>query len=216
MQNSDVRFSDFMSELVTLVRSYPGLITLAVVVIAAINTGFDLLPNKSSSVLPGILISIYGQYLFVEKMLPEYSHIPKRKYGSLFVASLLGGLGILLGAFLLVLPGLFLAARWSISTPFVVTQGLTGRAALKASWDATEQARWQVFLVFLACSGGLFAVFVALVGAGSVVHLPDGSLVMSILSNTGASLWVVGGWCLGVAIFRRLQPASGKYDDVFA
>jgi hypothetical protein len=84
------------------------------------------------------------------------------KLGALFVTSLLGGLGILLGMILLVVPGLILATWWFVAAPVVMLEDQSGASALGRSRELVRGNGWTVF--------GLFIVVTVLVGiADSII-----------------------------------------------
>ena len=222
MQTSELRFGDIMAGLGSVIRSNAGLVLLATALIAMIDTVFDMTSDKATSaglgMFASVAISVFGQYHFVEALLPGYragTASRKRRYGSLFAAGFLGGLGGALGVVLLVVPGLYLAARWSISTPFIVAEDQASTQSLKSSWHATQDSGWTIFLVLLTLSMAGLAVFATATVIATLAGKQDNALVQSLLTNILVGLWLVGGWCLSVAIFQRLNPASGTYEAVF-
>jgi hypothetical protein len=219
MRASRVSFGDVISNFSEIVRSRLSIIAIAIVSVAALYTVIDLAQTKSIGFIPNILVSIFGQYLFIEAILFGSSRNDlsrKRRFGSLFSAGILSGLGILVGLLLLVLPGIFLIARWSASSAYVVAEDMSGSEALRASWDATDESRWPLFFVYLlgcVIFGLLFCV--TIFGAG-IMQVADDSLAFSIVSNIAVSILVVGGWILGVAVFRCIGPAPNDLETVFA
>ena len=59
-------------------------------------------------------------------------------------------------------------------------------------------------------------VFGAVLFAADAMHFAQGSLALSIASNLWGALFLVGGWLLGVAIYRQLRQATVGFDAVFA
>jgi hypothetical protein len=76
--------------------------------------------------------------------------------GALLVVSLLTGIGVGVGLFLLVVPGLILFTRWSLAVPAVMIEGRSPRAAMRRSAELVQGHGWQVFAIFLFVSGGAF------------------------------------------------------------
>jgi Membrane domain of glycerophosphoryl diester phosphodiesterase len=77
-----------------------------------------------------------------------------KRAGALLGVSLLTGVGVALGLFLLVLPGLILFTRWSLAVPAVMLEGRTPRDAMRRSAELVKGHRWQVFTVFLTVTAG--------------------------------------------------------------
>ena len=220
---SDLKFADVTAECGEVIRAHLGLVLGAIAGITALYTLIDLLPNKNASTFPGALIGIYAQYHFIEALMPEYivaSEGRKRRYWAMFASGFLSSLGIIFGMVFLIVPGLYLMARWSASTPFIVAEGMGGVDALKASWKATDKARWPLFFVISAYCGALvllcLGVGVAIGVTEVIFHQKGNSLVASISTNVLVSMVLVGSWVLSVAIYRCLKPSMAGLAEVFA
>jgi len=219
MQATEINLGGVIAQCVGVITSRIGLTLGTIFLITAGFSLLDLVPNKGASTLPSLIVNLVVQYYFVEALLlegVERSQRRKRRYGSLFLAGLLGSLGIFAGMILLLLPGIFLMARWSISTPFIVADGMNGSEALKASWNATFGSRWTLFVLFLLSCIALGALFLVVILITTVLHLDPDSPFLSVASNFLVSLWLVGGWILGVGIYRCLRPSSIALESVFA
>jgi len=83
--------------------------------------------------------------------------------GTLFVAGLLVGVGVVLGAIALILPGLFLLTRWIVVTPVVVLEELGALDALRRSWQLVRGHGWTVF--------GVIVVTVVLAAVGQTLFI---------------------------------------------
>jgi hypothetical protein len=59
------------------------------------------------------------------------------------------GLGFMLGAILLIVPGVLLALRWAVSGPVLVMEGRGITDAMDRSVTLTKGRRWGIFLLFL-------------------------------------------------------------------
>ena len=210
-------FSQIMSEAAEMARVKLALSLLVILVIAGGYSLLDLVGSKVGSV-PSLLVTIFGQYHFTEQLLPEQlaEGQRNRRYGSLFGAGLLSGLGVFVGSLLLLLPGLFLLARWELATPFVVCQNLRATEALRASWKATAKS-WLpiagvlvVLVVFLAAL--VFGSIVALLALG----ISEDSPMLSVPINMIVGLYSVGGWIIAAAIYRLAVATSGNLPEIFA
>lgn len=69
--------------------------------------------------------------------------------GVIILASLLAALGIAGGFLLLIVPGVFLAVRWSVFAPAIVLEGLGPRAALGRSFALVRGSSWVVLAIVL-------------------------------------------------------------------
>jgi hypothetical protein len=77
--------------------------------------------------------------------------------GTLLLASLLAGLGIIGGVILLVVPGIILAVRWSLVAPAVVLEQRAVKASLGRSNELVKGTSWTIFalILILTMIGGI-------------------------------------------------------------
>jgi hypothetical protein len=95
----------------------------------------------------------------------------------LFGLGLLVGLGIVGGLILLIVPGVYLALRWSVASPVLVAERTGITAAMGRSAVLTENHRWAIF--------GLFVVL--------LIFIMVVSLVIGILVGGGLSAFAGAG-----------------------
>jgi len=118
----------------------------------------------------------------------------------LFLASLLAGLGIVIGLILLVVPGLILLTLWALIAPSIV---LERRGVMEAFGRSRELVRgngWQVFaviavvfiiqLVLSAVLNAIIAVFAANVIGSAVATLLTNMLVAPISAIAAAIMFL--------------------------
>jgi len=201
-------------------------------VTALIAVGYVLLDlvAASGSAVAGIVVGVFVQYIVLERLLADSmaatGKAPKRRYGAMFLSSIVGGLGILLGLALLIVPGLFLMAGWSASSAFIVAEEKGGVEALGESWRATERSRWALtlvvaigFIAFVALIAAVIAAsgFLAVAGASGAAIGADGSTLVELIpANIAASAMSVASWLLGAAVYRLVRPMGQQLDEVFA
>lgn len=150
--------------------------------------------------------------------------------GMLIGAGLLAGLGIAVGFFFIIIPGLFLLTIWSVVAPVVVVEKPGAVAALGRSRELVRRNGWQVFgaivvffVMFIAASFVFGAIGAALGDIGrivlqviaSVLTAPLLALVASVLyfelkaikgeAASGDAGVAAGGFAEPVAA----EPASG-------
>ncbi|HET7541278.1 MAG TPA: hypothetical protein VFK05_15475 [Polyangiaceae bacterium] len=106
-----------------------------------------------------------------------------RYFAPMLGATLLYSLGIFAGSLACILPGLFLAAVWSLYSAFVVDKGTGAVDALKASWQATAPHRTNVIVYALlsmvvgfagalaCCVGALLVSFPVVMIGNAYVYL---------------------------------------------
>jgi hypothetical protein len=96
------------------------------------------------------------------------------RFGTLMGVSFMGGLLMLLGFLLLVVPGLIVATGLYVTTPVVLAEGERGaKSVLERSWELTRGRRWAVLGVAAVALTVLLAN-VALAGllVGALPSLP--------------------------------------------
>jgi hypothetical protein len=69
--------------------------------------------------------------------------------GQLIVVAFAAALGVLIGLFLIIIPGLILLTVWSVAAPVVVLERPPGLQALRRSRELVSGNGWQVFGVIL-------------------------------------------------------------------
>lgn len=72
-----------------------------------------------------------------------------RYFFPLFIVAILVTLGIRIGVVLLIIPGIILALRWSITAPIVVIERDGPAKSMGRSAELTEGYRWAIFGLFL-------------------------------------------------------------------
>ncbi len=79
-----------------------------------------------------------------------------KRVGALLGVSLLTGVGVGIGLFLLVVPGLILFTRWSLAVPAVMLEDRPPRDAMRRSAELVKGHGWQVFTVFVTVTAAAF------------------------------------------------------------
>lgn len=109
--------------------------------------------------------------------------------GALLPAGALAGAGVALGTLLLIVPGLYLATRWSMLVPALVIEDLTVGESFARSHALVKGRGWQVF--------GLLVVLLTLTLVASV-------FIVELLRLLGAD--VIGGWVGSAAVNTIITP----------
>lgn len=107
------------------------------------------------------------------------------RFWVLFAALVLVTLGVMVGLFALVIPGIFLAILWLFAGQAVVIEGRGITESLRRSQDLVRGAWWTVFLAYLLIQ---VVTAVAQLALGII-----GAAILSVLDGT-ALAWGEGVW----------------------
>jgi hypothetical protein len=131
--------------------------------------------------------------------------------GRVAIASIVAGIGIVIGFVLLIAPGLYLLTIWSLIVPVIVLEDVEPFGALERSRQLVSGYGWQVF-------GTLVLVFVMLLATALVIALvlsglPKAaqSFIGGIVSGTLVSPFLA--LVLTLGYFRLLAAHSGPYGE---
>ena len=217
-QAGGLGLNDIVEEFQSLAARHWKLLVLVVLAIAAGYSLLDLAATELSN-FASIVVQLPVQYAVTERLLADRIELGKagqgRRYGALFAASLLGGVAITVGVLLLVLPGLILFARLSLSTPFIVVERRSGYDALETSWRATAPARWLLVGVWVFYLLAMAAGIMLLASLGEIGEVGDRLASGDILLNLFTAGISVVGWVLAAAVYCRVVPDQAKIVTVF-
>lgn len=133
---------------------------------------------------------------------------------SYLAASFLTGIPIMFGLFLLIIPGLYLASRFSLVGPAMAAEQLMNPiTAIQASWNYTRNNGWSIlgFLIVFGLLCGIGVVIItAIFGAIFALALPQGAAnianqVVQALFSTAFSVTVT---LVIASIYRQLGPTK--------
>jgi hypothetical protein len=108
--------------------------------------------------------------------------------GSLILIALVAGILILIGLFLIIVPGLILLTIWSVAVPVVVIEKPPGLRPLGRSRELVRGNGWQVFGVILVLYFLVLVVSVALQATGNSAGTGVGIVVAVIVGVLTAPL----------------------------
>jgi hypothetical protein len=123
---------------------------------------------------------------------------------SLILLSIPTTAGILLGLVLLIVPGLYLAARWCASAPILIGTDGEIRRSIHDSWRMTRTAA----LPLTVCVGVLALPMALALLILFVVAEPDFTLLTSMVVNLLHTSSMVAQWLLGIAAYLLLPNAA--------
>lgn len=163
----------------------------------------------------GFVISVIATYLLLDAMLRRHGHIqPDADDAILAYAafSIVYSLAVGLGLLLIVFPGLYLMARWSVAQALLLAQGKGPIEAMKDSWERTSGSEFAILvaIVVLVIVPGVISMLAA------TQFEPDDPLGIGLvqLISSAASLLAVA---MSVALYRlivvdRDSSAASTFD----
>ena len=183
------------------------------VVLTALNLGIDYvalgrtapLQQLAFSLLKSV-VAVVPAYLLLGALLRR-TGLLDGKGGDTFLPyfglSILQSLGVVAGFILIIIPGLFLLARWSVAQPLLVARGRGIREALGESWERTSGNDLQILTVILVLIVPLIAI-----SALSALMLGRDSLTGMIVTHIAGSVVSVLFQAMGVALLGMIEAAD--------
>ncbi len=195
----------------------PVMAAVALIVLAGTGAAMDIL-DDANVVLPTLLLFVasFGlQYVLIRRAMRLGGLLATAApgaiatfFGLLFVSSIAIGLGFVL----LILPGVWLYARWLASVPILFAKPDCG--VIEAMDESTRRSRPLMPRLLLA-SVLIHLPFVASLLISELIYgdvQPDiATAILTRIADSGAQIL---GWYLAVAVYRATQPEP--LDAVFA
>lgn len=217
--NERIRFSRLFEDSAALMRANAPLIvtTWAVMVIAYV--ALSRLPDdlRSGDTLVSSMSSLVAQLLLTRQLLIRLGMMQTDRSSvrilAMFGMNLVSGLAIILGMVLLLIPGLYLAARWSASAPILIAEDRGVGDSLSESWRRTADAVWPIVGALLLIWSPTFAVvaFGGVLGGNGVP-----ALLTETIADAAMAAGSVVGWCVAVSVYGQLRPRLDELEQVFA
>ena len=149
-----------------------------------------------------LTISIVASYALLHAMLRKLNLLKPGTEDAFLPyigLSILYTIGVGLGFIAIILPGLFLMARWSIATPLLLVRGSGAIKAMKDSWEQTKGNEFPIIIAIVL----LMILFVGISFAAGMMFGPEdpiGTVVGQVASAIGSAI----GIALGVALYRLI------------
>lgn len=159
------------------------------------------------------IASILGMYLLIEAMLKDaglMSYEGSRRFPAYFGQAIIIGFGVAFGLLFLIVPGLILAARWSVAQPILVGQGRGVFAAMSDSWELTRGHTVTIIIAAIV----LFALAIV-AGVLFTLSMSEESLVGIILSQLVSNGVSAASLAFTVALYGLLSPAGREIGNIF-
>ncbi|WP_226016848.1 hypothetical protein [Novosphingobium sp. FKTRR1] len=218
MSNEVVTVGSVLTSWFATLRRHGAVCALAGGLIAVLGVLIDLTLGEKGGQLALSFASFFVQYHLVEYVLNRDFGTPVggRHYGSAFGAAFLSTLGAGGAMLLLIVPGLYVAARWSLSDALVIGEGLGAIESLRESWRRTADAAWTIVisyvLIGLAFVGGLLLL-------GLIAELTKQAVAETTIASVGGNAF--GGFIsvvislLACSLYGLIGNATAALDDVF-
>jgi hypothetical protein len=197
----------------TVVAANLTSLIVTVIILTGVNVLADLVPNGNG--LPALtgFASLIAQYSFFRRSLDTAGYGKTGGFGSFWWMNIISMLALIVAVLGLVLPAFYLAARWAIAAPLLMTHEFRATEALGESWRLTRASAWPLLGFFL-----LLFVPVVLLAGGAAVILGDTEETLSgaiaypfVFAATALS------WCVQLAAFHLLTPDDmSELEEVFA
>lgn len=196
-------------------------ITLLVIAGAtAAATVIDMTAPSAGNILN--IVALVVQYYLIRHLVDRHGLRSADRlggFGSFFVVGLITGLAVLLGFVLLIIPGIYLFARWSLVDAAVVAENRGFSDAMRRSWDATADNVVPIVVAALMISLPMIIGFAMMfaIGASGDENAISG-LGLSIVVNLLLYASQISIWYFGVALYQLLlaDSAEAQLDEVFA
>jgi len=194
-------------------------VVIFLLAVGAMNMATTYFSLESSVTQQGLLglakfvATIVTAYVLLDVMLGK-TGLRSRDKADVFLAycglSILYTLGVMLGFIALIIPGILIMARWSISQPMVVAQGDGVMKALGQSWELTRGHEFSILLAMLA----LLVVPMAIIITCSAVFDPADLVGMAVSQFTSAVTSVIS-LAMGVALYGMIVGRPTEVTTTF-
>jgi hypothetical protein len=210
-----IEVGELFTELGYQLRQNATVVLVALVLLVGGNIAIDQL-GKSTAAIAGFLSTAVQLYVLRAaldraELLPANS---KARLWRFWWMSLISALAIMAGCVLLIVPGLYLAARWFLAGPIVIAEDeTTATEALRKSWDLTRDSAWHFAGATLILFGGGLAVAIL-----PSVLVPETARGVFVHAATYVVMFgaYVCGWLMEVGAYARLTNSTHSLAEVFA
>lgn len=193
-----------------------GWLATAVAGVAS-DVAFDRMGDAASFVLIvyGILITFVQVWITREafEQVGVAPALPVFNSLSVYLQGLLIGLGVLLGLVLVILPGLYVFARWYVASAVLVRDGGGRRAAMQRSWDMLA-VHWPAALG-IGLILGVLSVAPLVVGEVAPTLVVKYGFGWLVATNLVAAAGIVGGYLAAVSLLLNIEQPAPALREIF-
>jgi hypothetical protein len=204
-----------------LAIAMPGIVVVAWLATMAAGVVSDVAIERSGGTGSGVLIAYGIAISFVQVWITREAFLRSGVEPAMLVANslsvylqgILTGLGIALGLILLILPGLYIFARWYLAAALLVRDQGGRRAAMGRSWEMLA-VHWPAALgvgliLFLLSVAPLALEFIA---PSLSAEFGFGWLVAT---NLVSALGIVGAYLAAVALLLNIEHPASTLQEIF-
>jgi len=171
---------------------------------------------KSASLATSGIINLLLQYYVTRSALDRSGLLPQdigNKFFSYWGMCIMSTIAIMIGCFLLIVPGAYLAARWFVAGPALLAEDRNAGEGLSESWELTRPSAWNITgAMFLLYGGGfLLAMLPILFNPDQAETLPVQALSSFLMSTT-----IALGWLMAVGTYKLISRPEQALEEVFA
>jgi hypothetical protein len=185
----------------------PG-VTVAGVLLMVLSVGPEwYLKDEAAIVMIASLAGFVAQYWLTRRALDRHGLRHGRGVVALYFGMCLAsGLGIVLGLVLLILPGLWLAARWIAAGPVLFCEDVGAIDALRRSASLTEGRVLPIMIALVLASVPVLLVI------GPAFVRDEYDMATSIIENTALTISQMLAWYVAVVVYRAGIAPSAPTD----
>jgi hypothetical protein len=136
----------------------------------------------------------------------------RNRFGAFWGLNILSGLGIALGFLFLILPGIYLSARWAVASVVLLAEDDTVSVALGESWAVTRPNLWAIIATLLV----IFVPACLLAFGISIPLYSREPMLAQLILYVFLFAAFVTSWLTAVAIYSLLRPSHEQLAEVFA
>lgn len=223
-----ITFGEIMSGATSAARRFAMPLAAYVVGLSVLSTALQMVVGERGGSLIDNIATFVAGFFLLRHMLRETGLLAPGHvgggFGAYFGVSLLSNIACALGFVLLIVPGLILAARWSIAALIAIAEDQSATGAMRASWDATRASQWQIVLAYIvyflllliagAMVGG--AAVATTLGGGGVDEQTLNSVGIAFFANLVVTPVAAFGTLISLSILQGLYRGTAQLEDVFA
>lgn len=206
---------DILPQLGQILQANAGFALACIAGLAAINVAAGRVSSGLVSFLPGAIGGVIAHYYLIATAL---TRLGLRKEGTpnrfwdFWGLLILSGFIALLGLAALIVPGLYLNARWAAAGSVLVSGDSQVGAALDQSWTMSGPSAWAIVATWLLIYVPILLIGMTLAG---VLGISTPLLAQSVTQIVWSSAAVIS-WLMGVAVYSLLRPGTVRLAEIFA
>ncbi len=172
--------------------------------------------NELAYALTTLVFSAIAQFVILDHLLRAKDLVDQDKgsrRGAFVWTMIATGLATMLGLLLLIIPGLFLAARWAVALPIIIGRRIGSAEAMAMSAEMTRKDMLTLTLVF----GILMSPLIVEIVLSAIGHAVSGiRSAYEPVAGIIFSAQPVLAWYASVAIYRLYRTGQPACEEAFA